>query len=227
MFRFEEALAQAQADEGMMPASAARAIAGVCKAQLYDIPALISAGRRAGSLAIPLVKELTKTVALYDEGSGQQSPLGQHQPGRDRHRHGAGHARRPASCSTTACTTSQAACWTLAGQHLATPVLARTLMQPAQVTSFGFKLTGWLAPLVRSRARLRECAARALQLQLGGAVGTLAVMGDKGQAVAGRMSKALELRLADAHGIRSATSGCGLAWKWRCCPAAWASWPRI
>ena len=65
MFRFEEALAQAQADEGMMEPSAARAIAGVCNAQLYDIPAIISAGRRAGSLAIPLVKELTKTVALY------------------------------------------------------------------------------------------------------------------------------------------------------------------
>jgi 3-carboxy-cis,cis-muconate cycloisomerase len=31
---------------------------------------------------------------------------------------------------------------------------------------------------VRARARLREAAARALQLQLGGAVGTLAVMGD-------------------------------------------------
>jgi 3-carboxy-cis,cis-muconate cycloisomerase len=77
-------------------------------------------------------------------------------------------------------------------------VLARTLMQPAQVTSFGFKLTGWLAPLVRSRARLRECAARALQLQLGGAVGTLAVMGEKGPAVAERVANALNLKLADA-----------------------------
>jgi adenylosuccinate lyase len=36
-------------------------------------------------------------------------------------------------------------------------VLARTLMQPAQVTSFGFKAAGWLAPLVRAR---RSCARR-------------------------------------------------------------------
>lgn len=53
MFRFEAALARAQADEGLIPSAAASAIAGVCNAQLYDIPALIHAGRRAGSLAIP------------------------------------------------------------------------------------------------------------------------------------------------------------------------------
>jgi len=69
MFRFEDALAQAQAAEQIIPEAAARTIASVCNAQLYDIPAIIHAGRRAGSLAIPLVKELTKTVALYSEES--------------------------------------------------------------------------------------------------------------------------------------------------------------
>jgi 3-carboxy-cis,cis-muconate cycloisomerase len=197
MFRFEEALAQAQADEGMLPASAARAIAGVCKAELYDIPALISAGRRAGSLAIPLVKELTKTVALYDAEAASKVHWGS--TSQDVIDTAMVLATRDAlQLLDDGLHDLTGRLLDLAGQHLATPVLARTLMQPAQVTSLGFKLTGWLAPLVRSRARLRECAARALQLQLGGAVGTLAVMGDKGQAVAGRMSKALGLRLADA-----------------------------
>jgi 3-carboxy-cis,cis-muconate cycloisomerase len=86
----------------------------------------------------------------------------------------------------------------LADTHLSTPVLARTLMQPAQVTSFGFKLTGWLAPLVRARARLRACATHALQLQLGGAVGTLAVMGEAGPAVARRMADSLGLAVPEA-----------------------------
>jgi 3-carboxy-cis,cis-muconate cycloisomerase len=81
----------------------------------------------------------------------------------------------------------------LADQHLDTPVLARTLMQPAQVSSFGFKLAGWAAPLVRARAQLRRTASRALQLQLGGAVGTLAVMGEKGPAVAAHMATELGL----------------------------------
>jgi 3-carboxy-cis,cis-muconate cycloisomerase len=197
MFRFEEALAQAQADEGMLPASAARAIAGVCKAELYDIPALISAGRRAGSLAIPLVKELTKTVALYDAEAASKVHWGS--TSQDVIDTAMVLATRDAlQLLDDGLHDLTGRLLDLAGQHLATPVLARTLMQPAQVTSLGFKLTGWLAPLVRSRARLRECAARALQLQLGGAVGTLAVLGDQGQAVAGRMSKALELRLADA-----------------------------
>ncbi len=50
----------------------------------------------------------------------------------------------------------------------------------------------------RALARLRECAARALQLQLGGAVGTLAVMGEQGTAVAALVAADLGLKLADA-----------------------------
>jgi 3-carboxy-cis,cis-muconate cycloisomerase len=41
-------------------------------------------------------------------------------------------------------------------------------------------------------------AANALQLQLGGAVGTLAVMGEQGAAVAGHMAAELRLKVADA-----------------------------
>jgi 3-carboxy-cis,cis-muconate cycloisomerase len=197
MFRFEEALSKAQAEEGLLPEAAARAIASVCNAQLYDIPAIIHAARRAGALAIPLVKELTKTVALYDAeaatrvhwGSTSQDVIDTAMVLASRDalrllddglRDLSGHLLQ------------------LAERHLATPVLARTLMQPAQVTSFGFKLTAWLAPLVRARAQLRTCAARALQLQLGGAVGTLAVMGAHGPAVAARMADDLGLALADA-----------------------------
>ena len=197
MLDFEAALARAQAAEGLIPQAAAGAIASVCKAQLYDIPALVRAGRRAGSLAIPLVKELQKTVALYDEeaarhvhwGSTSQDVIdtGLVLVTRDALRlldeglgELCGHLLR------------------LAQDHAGTPVLARTLMQPAQVTSLGFKATGWLAPLVRARERMREAAVRALQLQLGGAVGTLAVMGEHGPAVAQRVAADLRLRVADA-----------------------------
>jgi len=197
MFRFEEALAQAQADEGLLPPAAARAIAAVCNAQLYDIPAIISAGRRAGSLAIPLVKELTKTVALYDAEAATKVHWGS--TSQDVIDTAMVLATRDAlQLLDDGLSDLTGHLLQLAEQHLATPVLARTLMQPAQVTSFGFKLTGWLAPLVRSRTRLRECAARALQLQLGGAVGTLAVMGEQGPAVANRVATILGLKVADA-----------------------------
>ena len=197
MFRFEAALAQAQAAEGIIPDSAARAIASVCNAQLYDIAALVTAGRRAGSLAIPLVKELTKTVALYSAESATHVHWGS--------------TSQDVIDTALVLTTRDALLMLdrtlqgfidnllkLAERHMATPVLARTLMQPAQVTSFGFKLVGWTAPLLRARAQLRVLSARALQLQLGGAVGTLAVMGEQGQAVVQRMAQDLGLAVPDA-----------------------------
>ncbi len=211
MFRFEEVLARAQAAEGIIPAGAARAIASVCKAPLYDVAALVHASRRAGSLAIPLVKELTQTVALYDAdaagfvhwGSTSQDVIDT--------------AMALVTRDAIALLEQELAqlCQTLFGlaeQHLDTPLLARTLMQPAQVTSLGFKFTGWLAPLVRARARLRVAAARALQLQLGGAVGTLSVMGDAGPAVARRMASELGLRHPDSawHTQRDEWVGLGL-----------------
>ncbi|HWH81995.1 MAG TPA: lyase family protein, partial [Burkholderiaceae bacterium] len=74
----------------------------------------------------------------------------------------------------------------------------RTLMQPALVVSLGFKMLAWVAPLLRGRARLRDAARAALNLQLGGAVGTLAVMGARGPAVAHRMAD--ELGIGHAPG---------------------------
>jgi len=70
-------------------------------------------------------------------------------------------------------------------------------MQPAQVISFGFKIVAWVAPLARSRERLARARAAALRLQFGGAVGTLASLGDKGPAVARRLSAQLDLAPAD------------------------------
>ena len=211
MFRFEEVLARAQAAEGLIPDSAARAIGAVCKAPLYDIAKLVSASRRAGSLAIPLVKELTATVALYDAdaagyvhwGSTSQDVIDTAMVLVTRDALALVDAELAQLCT---------ALFALAEQHLDTPVLARTLMQPAQVTSLGFKFTGWLAPLLRARMRLRECAARALQLQLGGAVGTLSVMGEEGIDVAHRMAAELGLRQADSawHTQRDEWVGLGL-----------------
>ena len=102
-----------------------------------------------------------------------------------------------------------------AQQHAATPILARTLMQPASVTSFGLKCAGWAAPLVRSRARLAEAARRALQVQLGGAVGTLAQMKGQGPAVRRRMAAGSWAWATRARpGTRSATNGSRSAASW-------------
>lgn len=66
MLRVEAALAQAQAQCGVIPAAAAQSIVGTCKVDLFDAPKIVRDSGRAGSLAIPLVKILKETVGLFN-----------------------------------------------------------------------------------------------------------------------------------------------------------------
>ena len=196
MLDFEAALARASASEGLIPKSAAVAIAGVCRAELYDLAALVQVSGRAGSLAIPVVKKLTETVALFDAQAASHV-----------HR---GSTSQDVLDSAMALVTRRALalverdllrlCEALlahARTYGTAPMLARTLMQPALVTSVGFKLVGWVEPLLRCARNLREAADQAFMLQLGGAAGTLAVMGEAADAVSEHMAKELNLGLPD------------------------------
>jgi len=195
MFRFEAALARAQAEAGLIPREAASAITGVCKADLYDTAEIVSASRRAGSLAIPVVKKLTETVGLFDAeaagyvhwGSTSQDVIDTAMVLQTRRAVGLIDASLQALIGHLLA---------LAERHEQTPMLGRTLMQPAVPVSFGFKVIAWVAPLVRARARLAEAARAGLQLQLGGAVGTLSSMGDKADEVVSRVAAELELAVA-------------------------------
>ena len=71
----------------------------------------------------------------------------------------------------------------LAEAHAATPMIGRTRFQQAVPTTFGLKAAGWLTPLQRHRRRLAELEPRLLSVQLGGAAGNLAALGDRGVAV--------------------------------------------
>ncbi|MGJ7603197.1 3-carboxy-cis,cis-muconate cycloisomerase [Variovorax sp. LT1R20] len=192
MLRFEAALARAQAAEGLIPESAAHSIVGSCKVELFDVAKIVRESGRAGSVAIPLVKALREAVGLFNAeaapfvhfGSTSQDVIDSAM---------ALVTREAVALIETDLSKAVSALLRLAVQHAETPMLARTLMQPASVTSFGFKCAGWAAPLVRSRMRLRDAAKHALQLQLGGAVGTLAQMKGQGAAVRRRMAKELGL----------------------------------
>ena len=192
MLCFEAALARAQAAAGMIPESAAQSIIGTCKVELFDVAKIVRESARAGSLAIPLVASLKETVGLFN-------------PAAVAHVH-RGCTSQDAIDTAMALVTRGAlelieadvaisvqALLALAQRHASTPMLARTLTQPASVTSFGLKCVGWAAPLVRSLARLRLVAPKALQLQLGGAVGTLAAMNGKGEQITTLMADDLKL----------------------------------
>jgi 3-carboxy-cis,cis-muconate cycloisomerase len=92
-----------------------------------------------------------------------------------------------------------------AREHRATPMLGRTLMQPAIPITAGLKIGRWATALAADRERLAEAAAVGLAVQLGGPVGALEGMAGKGPAVRHRL--ALHLGLADApawHSHRNA-----------------------
>lgn len=180
MLRFEAALARAQASVGLIPESAAQSIIGTCKIELFDVPKIVRESTRAGSIAIALLDALKETVGLFNKEAAALVGLGC--------------SNQDPIDSAMALVTGQAlklveadvgkalaALLALAERHASTPVLARTLMQPTSVTSFGLKCAAWAMPLHRSRQRLTLSASRALSVQLGGPVGTLAQMRKNGK----------------------------------------------
>ena len=197
MLAFEAALAAAEADEGVIPAGAAAAIAAACRIDGFDIDALVADARCAGSIAIPLVRRLTARVAASDANAAAHVHRGS--TSQDVIDTAMVLATRRALVLIDADLRRLAASLTaLAETHAATPALARTLMQPAQVIGFGHAVMAWLAPLLRAESRLADAAALALQLQFGGAVGTLAALGDAGDAVARRLGDRLGLAVPPA-----------------------------
>ena len=193
MLRFEAALARSQAQLGLIPESAAHSIVGSCKVELFDVAKILRDSGRAGSVAIPLVKSLKEAVGVFNADAVQYVHFGS--TSQDVIDTAMALVTRDAVQLIDADLGKAAdALLQLATQHAQTPVLARTLMQPASVTSFGLKCANWAAPLVRARTRIAIAAKNALQLQLGGAVGTLAQMKEHGPAVRARVAQALGLQ---------------------------------
>src|SRR4051812_49893427 len=70
----------------------------------------------------------------------------------------------------------------LARAHATTPALARTLLQPAELTSFGARAASWLLIIDAAAVRLAREHRAASRLALGGPVGTLSALGAAGPA---------------------------------------------
>jgi 3-carboxy-cis,cis-muconate cycloisomerase len=83
----------------------------------------------------------------------------------------------------------------LAETHRATIMIGRTLLQQAVPVTFGLVAAGWLTSVDEARAGLAAVRSRRLAVQLGGAAGTLASLGDAGQQVAALFATELGLAL--------------------------------
>ena len=209
---FEAGLAQAEAECGVIPDSAAKAIGEAARSLKPNAKDLGEAAAHAGTLAIPLVRQLGAAVATIDGGA-------------------AGHVHFGATSQDLAdtalvlqlrdaCALLQrdfarlaTALATLTEKHRGTVMLARTLMQPALPTSFGVKTASWLIGIEDGLSRLSRESEHALSLQFGGAAGNLSALGDKGTEVAHRLAALLRLSLAPMpwHTRRDAMAGLGCA----------------
>src|SRR5215470_1570931 len=194
MLDFEAALALAESRAGVFSSASAAAIGASCKAELFDHAALALGAARAGNLAIPLVKQLTSLVAKKDKEAARFVHWGA--TSQDAIDTGLILQLRQAfdllAQDFDALAESLAV---LAEQHRSTLIAGRTWMQHALPTTFGVKVAGWLDALLRHRVRLAETRDRCLVLQFGGAVGTLAALGNKGPEVARALAAELKLPL--------------------------------
>lgn len=194
MLDFEAALARAVAKCGIASPEAAKSIQAVCKAELYPLDVIAKEAPLAGNPAIPLVRALSAAVAKADPaaagfvhwGATSQDVMdtGQVLQLREALELFAADLARASDVLAS-----------LAKQHAGLVMAGRTWLQQAPPVTLGLKAAGWLDAVERHRARLEELRARVLVLQFGGAVGTLAALGERGTKVAKALAEELQLAL--------------------------------
>lgn len=204
MLEVEAALARAQARCGVIPASAARGIDGVCQdlinaddiGAVVDLEGIATASILAGNIAIPFVKQLTAAVHRVDPEAARYVHWGA--TSQDILDTALVLQLRQAIAQIDQdLSAAQAPCATLTQAHRNTILIGRTWMQHALPTTFGLKTAGWLQALERAQCRLRQDAEHMALLQFGGAAGTLASLGAAAPAVALAFAEELGLALPD------------------------------
>jgi 3-carboxy-cis,cis-muconate cycloisomerase len=193
MLAFEAALARAEARAGIIPQDAANIIANSCRESVFDVAALYREAEAAGTPVIPLLRMLTAQIGddakkFVHWGATSQDAIDtalmlQMRDGIDLLVNGL----------LDVCEV----CKNLAEQHRHTLMPGRTLMQHAVPITFGLKAARWLAMAVRQVYALGEHRERSLAVQLGGAAGTLASLGDKGIRVVDLLADELGLPAPD------------------------------
>jgi 3-carboxy-cis,cis-muconate cycloisomerase len=189
--RAEQALARAEADFGAAPGELALAIAALKPAD-FDLEALGRGTALAGTPIIPFVAALQN--ALPEELRG--------------------HVHRGATTqdiADTALVLQMKLALTIIEVNLAlllkaledlvrryarAPCAGRTYGQHAAPVTFGFKAGVWLAGIASAASDLPALKSKALLASLGGPVGTLASLGEKGPAIAKAYAGYLGLGLA-------------------------------
>ncbi len=189
MLEVEAALAQAQAGLGMIPKEAALEIERAAQSLEVDFAQLRAGIANDGFPVIELVRQLRAKVSssvagLVHFGATTQDILDTANALR---------IRDALEIIRELLETVIAHLAQLARAHRSTIMAGRTHTQQALPITFGFKVATWLAPLLRHHKRLQELEPRINVVQFGGAVGTLAALGNRGLEVQAALAAELNL----------------------------------
>lgn len=194
MASFEGALARAQSNVGLISQSSADAIASICGGKFAKPEAIFDEAIRAGNPAIPFISHLTEIVA-------------------NKHREAAADVHFGSTSQDLIDTANMIALVQVAERleedleqivsdlhrlsvlYAETPMLARTLFQPATPITFGLKAAIWGLALKRNRKLVQTLQQTELAIQLGGSNGALPAMSPHGNVI--RADMALQLGLAN------------------------------
>ena len=205
MIEAEVALAQAQAQVGVIPESAAIIMSQMAQTAIdqIDFDTLAAATGLAGNIAIPFVKQLTAIVKQSDEDAARYVHWG----------------ATSQDILDTACILQcrsamthveslihqcYRAALTQAEQYRSQVMIGRTWLQQGLPITLGHKCARWASAFHRDLARIEAMKARVFTAQLGGAVGSLASLQTQGTAVIHAFAAQLHLTVPNCtwHGER-------------------------
>lgn len=186
--KVEGALAQAQAEEGYIPKSAARAIQAIELKDL-DLQEMAAIKARIGHGFVPFLKVMGK--ACQEEGQ--------------KYIHYGVTTQNIQQTSQLYIVKEVYQVWKsfladilnhlagLAKEHADTVMAGRTHGRHAIPITFGYKVSVWLSELMQSVERLEESEKRVFQVMMGGAVGSFNATGETGRRVQERVAGILQM----------------------------------
>lgn len=189
MLAFELALAAEQESLGLLPAGTADALTGHLTGTAFDAGAIARDAANGGNAAIPFVRQAKAALPdtlkkRFHLGATSQDVVDSAlmlllKP-------------RLAACLAHYQECRRAAL-ALMREHRDTPMIGRTLMQQALPITFGLKVARWIWGLAQAVMGLERVARHGLYVQLGGPVGTLNAMPEKGLALMAGVARRLGL----------------------------------
>jgi 3-carboxy-cis,cis-muconate cycloisomerase len=207
MLQVEAALARVEARLGLIPTAAAEKITAAATVDKLDVAAIAASTQVVGYPVVALTKQLGK--AAGEEAAGWVHWGATTQDILDtglvlQMRDGLALIERDVKRILRALAEQ-------AKRHRETVMAGRTHLQHALPVTFGYKCAVWAAPLLDHLDRLHGLRHRLLRVEFGGAVGTLASLGDKGRAVVEGLAQELGLVAPDApwHGTRESIAEAG------------------